>query len=91
MLKYVCVNVRVCTLEKGRERDRERGERGGVGVGMPAPNTGVFSQTGVTSCWLNGDACHPSLIKINCKSPCLPQEGLLNVPSGACRGHLAMS
>lgn len=58
---------------------------------MPAPNTGHLSWTDVTSCWLNRDACHPSLIKINCKSPCFPQEGLLNIPSGACRGRLAAS
>lgn len=58
---------------------------------MPAPNTGHLSWTDVTSCWLNRDACHPSLIKINCKSPCFPQEGLLNIPSGAWRGRLAAS
>lgn len=58
---------------------------------MPAPSTGAFSCPGMTSCWLNEDACHLSLIKINCKSSCFPQESLLNIPSGTCRGHLVAS
>lgn len=75
----------VCTCDRERERETW------VGSVMPAPSTGAFSCPGMTSCWLNEDACHLSLIKINYKSPCFPQESLLNIPSGTCRGRLAAS